>query len=183
MISRILVALSLLPIATPCWAQPEEKLFTAGKVLEMVGPAMAQATIAVELCGAGDVATWKKVADAIDRRHTRCIAESAGWKQLVTEKPDALAGTFAYDAFLGTRAAEARAQGAAGYCARVPWKMVLVPGAATEEAKAAFLRERTDVPPEALADFIFWMGWVRALGEDPRWIETPCTDFWPAMKR
>ncbi len=108
---RFLLALSLL-FATPCWAQPEEKLFTAGKVLEMVGPAMAQATIAVELCGAGDVATWKKVAEAIDRRHTRCIAEEAGWKKL-SDKPDVLAGTFAYDAFLGTRAAEARGQGAA----------------------------------------------------------------------
>ena len=52
-----------------------------------------------------------------------------------------------------------------------------------EEAKAAFLRERPDVPREALDDFIFWMGWVRALGDDTRWIETPCTDFWPAMKK
>lgn len=179
---RFLLTLSLLLFATPCWAQPEEKLFTAGKVLEMVGPAMAQATIAVELCGAGDVATWKKVATAIDRRHARCIAEDAGWKQL-TEKPDALAGTFAYDAFLGSRAAEARGQGAAAYCGRVPWKMVLVPGAATAEAKAAFQRERPDVPPEALDDFIFWMGWVRALGDDTRWIETSCMDFWPAMKK
>ena len=29
---RFLVAVSLL-FAAPCWAQPEEKLFTAGKVL------------------------------------------------------------------------------------------------------------------------------------------------------
>jgi hypothetical protein len=178
---KALFALALF-LASPAWAQIEDKLFTAGKVAEMVGPAMAQAVIAVDLCRVGDAAPWKKVVTAVDKRHAHCIAEDAEWKKL-TEKPDALVGTYAFDSFLATRGAEARGQGAASYCVRVPWKMVLVPGAATEEAKAAFLRERPDVPREALDDFIFWMGWVRALGDDTRWIETPCTDFWPAMKK
>ena len=177
----LLLALSLL-LATPCWAQIDDQLFTAGKVLEMVGPAMAQAVIAVELCGVGDAAPWKKVAAAIDRRHARCIAQDAGWKKLV-EKPDALAGTFAFDSFLNTRGAEARAQGAALYCGRVPWKMVLVPHAATELAKEAFLHERPQVTRAALDEFIWWMGWVRALADNASWIESPCTDFWPATQR
>ena len=102
---RFLLALSLL-FATPCWAQSEEQLFTAGKTIEMVAPSLAQAVIAVELCGVGDAAPWKKVATAIDRRHARCIAQDAGWRKLV-EKPDTLVGTFALDSFLNTRGAEA----------------------------------------------------------------------------
>ncbi|MDI1285808.1 MAG: hypothetical protein PSV46_15565 [Reyranella sp.] len=178
---RLLLALSLL-FATPCWAQIDDKLFTAGRALEMVGPALAQAVIAVELCHVGDAAPWKKVVAAIDKRHAHCIVEDAGWKKLV-EKPDALAGTFAFDSFLATRGAEARAQGATAYCDRVPWKLALVPGAVTEVAKATFLRQRPDVPREALDDFVFWIGWVRALGDDTRWTETACTDFWPVMKK
>ena len=177
----LLAAFSLL-LATPCSAQIEDKLFAASKAMELVAPALAQAVIAVELCRVGDAAPWKKVVAAIDKRHAHCIAEDAEWKKLA-EKPDVLAGTFAFDSFLATRGAEARAQGATAYCVRVPWQMVLVPGAATEEAKATFLRQRSDVPREALDDFIFWMGWVRALGDDTRWIEAPCTDFWPAMKK
>ena len=169
-------------LATPCWAQIDGKLFAAGKVMEMVGPSMAQAVIAVELCGVGDAAPWKKVVAAIDRRHARCIAQDAGWKQLV-EKPDTLAGTFAFDSFLNTRGAEARTQGAATYCSRVPWKMVLVPDAATEPAKEAFLRERPQVTREALDEFISWMSWVRALADNTSWIDSPCTDFWPATQR
>ena len=84
------------------------------------------------------------------------------------------------DAVANTRGAEARTQGAAAYCGRVPWKLVLVPGAATEDAKAAFLRERPQVPREALDEFIWWMGWVLALADNTSWIDSPCTDFWPA---
>ena len=57
---------------------------------------------------------------------------------------------------------------------------MLVPGAATEDAKAAFLRERPQVPREALDEFIWWMGWVLALADNTSWIDSPCTDFWPA---
>ena len=178
---KFLLALSLL-VATPCWAQSEEKLFAAGKVLELVGPTLAQAVIAVELCGIGDATPWKKAVAAIDRRHARCVAQDAIWKRL-TEKPDALAGTLAFDAFMSTRGTEARAQGAASYCRRVPWKMVLVPGAATEQAKEAFLREQPKVPREAFDEFVAWADWVRALGDDPRWVEAPCAEFWPAWPR
>lgn len=178
---RPLLALSLL-LATPCWAQADAKLFAAGKALELVGPTLAQAVIAAELCGIGDATPWKKAVAAIDRRHARCIAEDPTWKGL-TEKPDALAGTFAFDSFMNTRGAEARAQGATAYCSRVPWKMVLVPGAATDQAKEAFLREQSRVPREALDEFLAWANWVRALGDDPRWVEAPCAEFWPAWPR
>lgn len=177
---RRLLAL-LMVFATPCWAEPEG-LFVAGKSMEMIGPSLAQAVIAVELCGVGDAEPWKRVVSAIDRRHARCIAEDAGWKEL-TEKPDAPVGTFAFESFLATRGAEARAQGAAAYCGRVPWKLVLVPGAATDDAKAAFLRERPQVSREALDEFVWWMGWVRALGDDTRWVDAPCKDFFPATPK
>lgn len=178
---KLLIALSLL-LAAPCWAQSEEKLFAAGKVLELVGPTLAQAVIAVELCGIGDATPWKKAVSAIDRRQARCVAQDATWKGL-TENPDAPAGTSYFDSFMSTRGVEARAQGAASYCRRVPWKMVLVPGAATEQAKEAFLREQPKITREALNEFVAWAEWVRALGEDPRWVDAPCTEFWPAWPR
>lgn len=178
---RFLLALSLL-LATPCWAQTDDRVFMAGKLMEMVGPSLAQAVIAVELCGVGDADPWKRTVSAIDRRYARCSAQEAGWKKLA-EKPDTPVGTLAFESFLATRGAEARAQGAATYCGRVPWKLVLVPGAATSEAKASFLRERPEVSREALGEFVSWMGWVRALGEDQRWVDAPCNDFFPAMPK
>lgn len=178
---RFLLALSLL-LAKPCWAQTEDQVFMAGKLMEMVGPSLAQAVIAVELCGVGDAGPWKRTVSAIDRRYARCSAQEAGWKKLV-EKQDTPVGTFAFESFLATRGAEARAQGAAGYCGRVPWKLVLAPGAATSEAKASFLRERPDVAREALDEFVSWMGWVRGLGDDQRWVDAPCKDFFPAMPK
>ena len=177
MFCKILLTLLLL-VATPCWAQSDEKLFLAGKLMEMVAPSLAQAVIAVDLCGVGNAEPWKRAVAAIDRRQARCVAEQAGWKKL-TEKSDVPAGTSAFDAFLATRGAEARAQGAAAYCGRVPWKLVLVPGAATDAAKEDFRRERPDVPRAALDEFVSWMGWVRALGDDTRWVDAPCKDVWP----
>lgn len=153
--TRVLIALSLL-LVTPCWAQSDEQFFTAGKVMEMVGPSLAQAVIAAELCGVGDAEPWKRAVSAIDRRQARCVAEGAGWKKL-TEKPDVPVGTFAFESFLATRGAEARAEGTAAYCGRVPWKLVLAPAAATDDAKAAFLRERPQISREALDEFVSWM--------------------------
>jgi hypothetical protein len=180
-LTRLLLALPLL-LAAPCWAQSEGKIFAAGKVLELVGPTLGQAVIAVELCGAGDAELWKRAAAAIDKRYAHCVAQDPQWKEL-SEKSGVPAGTWALDTFLRTRGAETRAQGAATYCSRVPWKMVLVPGAATEPAKEAFLRERPQIGREALGEFIAWAEWVRALGEDAKWIDAPCTDFWPAWPK
>ena len=178
---RLLLALSLL-LAKPCWAQSVADLFGAGKGLELVGGMLVQAVSAVELCGLGDEAPWKRAVEAINRRHANCIAQASGWKAL-TDKPDVLAGTFVFNLYWKTDGAKARAQGVAAYCSWMPWKLALVPGTATEEAKATFLRERPQVTREALDEFILLMDYARALGEDTRWIETPCKDFFPAMPK
>ena len=68
---RFLLALSLL-LAKPCWAQTDDQIFMAGKLMEMVGPSLAQAVIAVDLCGVGDADAWKRTVSAIDRRYARC---------------------------------------------------------------------------------------------------------------
>ena len=45
----------------------------------------------------------------------------------------------------------------------------------------------TSLPPEvareALDEFVSWMGWVRELGDDQRWVDAPCKDFFPAMPK
>lgn len=183
--TRALLAFALL-LAAPCWAQSQTDmdtdLFAAGKELEMVGPVVAQAVIAVELCGGGDAEPWKRVVAAIDARHRRCIAEDVKWKDL-TEKPDTLAGTYAFESFLQTRGAEARKQGAADYCGRVPWKLVLDPAATAAPIKGAFLRDHPKVSAEKLDEFLSLMGWVRKLGEDSAWVQTPCKSFWPEGPR
>ncbi len=148
----------------------------------MVGGLLVQAVSAVELCGLGDEAPWKRAVEAINRRHANCIAQASGWKAL-TDKPDILAGTFVFNLYWKTDGAKARAQGVAAYCSWMPWKLALEPGTATEGAKATFLRERPQVTREALDEFIWLMDYARTLGDDTRWIEAPCTDFWPAMKR
>ena len=169
-------------LAIPCWAQSQADIdtdvFVAGKELERIGPAVAQAMIAVELCGGGDVEPWKKVVAAIDARHKRCIAEDAKWKDL-TDKPGVLAGTYSVEEFLRTRGAEARKQGAADYCGRVPWTLVLDPVATAGPTKEVFLRDHPKVPPERLDEFLVLMGSFRKLGEDTGWVETPCKSFWP----
>jgi hypothetical protein len=184
-VTRALLVVALL-LAMPCRAQSKADidmdLFVAGKELERIGPAVAQAVIAVELCGGGDAEPWKRVAAAIDERHKRCIAEDAKWKDL-TEKPDALAGTYAFDSFLQTRGAEARKQGAADYCGRVPWKLVLDPAAPAGPTKEAFLRDHPKVSAERLDEFLALMGQFRKLGEDTAWVTTPCKSFWPEGPR
>jgi hypothetical protein len=184
-VTRVVLAVALL-LATPCWAQSKADvdmdLFAAGKELERIGPAVAQAVIAVDLCGGGDAEPWKHVVAAIDERHKRCIAEDAKWKDL-TEKPDALAGTYAFEAFLSTHGAEARSQGAADYCGRVPWKAVLDPVATAGPTKEAFLRDHLKVSAESLDEFVAMMGWIRKLGKDTRWLATPCKSFWPEGPR
>jgi hypothetical protein len=185
--TRALLAVALLLLATPCRAQStsddiDGDVFAAGKELEMIGPAVAQAVIAIELCGGGNAEPWKKVVAAIDERHKKCIAEDAKWKGL-TEKPDSLAGTYAFESFLNTRGAEARAQGAADYCGRVPWKAVLDPVATTGPTKEAFLRDHPKVSAEKLDEFLALMGWIRKLGEDTRWVSTACKSFWPEGPR
>jgi hypothetical protein len=69
--TRALLAVALLLLATPCRAQStsddiDGDVFAAGKELEMIGPAVAQAVIAIELCGGGNAEPWKKVVAAID---------------------------------------------------------------------------------------------------------------------
>lgn len=183
--TRALLFVALL-LATPCWAQSQADidtdLFVAGKELERIAPAVAQAVIAVELCGGGDAEPWKRVIAAIDARHKRCIAEDAKWKDL-TEKPDALAGTYAFEAFLQTRGAEARKQGAADYCGRVPWKLVLDPVATAGPTKEAFLRDHPKVSSDRLDEFLALMRQFRKLGEDTSWVTTPCKSFWPEGPR
>lgn len=184
----LLLALSLL-LATPCWAQIDDKVIVAGKGMEMVVPVIAQLVVAAELCGFGETQSWKRIIEAIDNRYRHCLAQDPGWSGLAVgwEKQEreakargssTIIGSLAFEDFLGTRGAEARATGSASYCTG-PWRMVLEPGSATEQAKAEFLRSKPSVTAERLEEFLSWTSWIHTLGDDQGWVKTPCDAFWP----
>jgi hypothetical protein len=169
-------------------AQVDGRVFTAGGVGEMVLGSLAMAQIATRMCGVGDPETLSRVVAAIDRRFRFCVGKDAVWSSLIAEfKQEELdsraqgsgrsLGTFSFESLLRKRGPEAEARGATAYCASLPWKMLLEPAAATEEAKAEFRRTRPQAPlDEALSLF----GWILDLGRDTAWVEAPCgKDFWP----
>ncbi len=169
-------------------AQVDGRVFKAGGVGEMVLGSLALAQIATRMCGVGDPETLNRVVAAVDRRFRICVDKDAAWSSLIEEfKQEELdsrargssrsLGTFYFESVFRTRSAEAQAKGATAYCAGLPWKMLLEPGAATEEAKAEFRRTRPQAP---LDEGLSFFGWILNLGRDTAWVETPCDkDFWP----
>jgi hypothetical protein len=180
-----------LVFAPPVFAQTpiDTAVFTAGKAAEMVIASVAQAVLAVQLCGTGEMETWKRVIERADRRYKQCLGQDRKWSSLASEyqkeedevrvsgSPRAFA-SFAFDDFLRTRGAEAKTDVAA-YCARAPWQMVLEPATATDAVKADFLRSHPKVTTEGLEQFISEFGWIRSLANDEGWVTVPCTNFWP----
>jgi len=174
---------------TAAWAQSTDPRVTAAeKAGEMIIGSLANMTIANQLCSVGDADALKRAVSAIDRRFRHCVAKDAAWSQLLgdfeEEEKQALAegsarsiGSFVLDEFARVRSTEVHLEGAATYCARLPWKMLLEPAAVTPQAKADFMRAHpTAKLDEGLAFFHFILG----LGSDPAWVEASCdTDFWP----
>ena len=164
------------------------RVIAAEKAGEMIIGSLANMTVANQLCAVGDVDALKRAVSAIDRRFRFCVAKDAVWSQLLgdfeTEEKQALAegsarsiGSFVLDEFARVRETEVRLEGAATYCARLPWKMLLEPAAATAEVRAEHMRAHpTAKLDEGLAFFHFILG----LGSDPAWVEASCDkDFWP----
>jgi hypothetical protein len=181
------VALSTVPAI----AQTDDaRVFTAGKVTELVVPSTAEAVLAVELCGAGEAATWKKIVERADQRYKMCVAQDPKWTALGSEyekeeKAARASGSdkaimaFAFDDYVRTRGAEAR-RDVADYCGRVPWKMVLDPPSAAA-SRAEFQKSHDKVAPESIDEFQTWFGWLRSLAGSDGWVTTKCEDFWPAI--
>ncbi len=166
----------------------DARVIAAEKAGEMIIGSLANMTISNQLCAVGDAEALKRAVGAIDRRFRFCVGKDPAWSQLLgdfeTEEKQALAegsprsiGSFVLEEFARVRGTEVHLEGAATYCARLPWKMLLEPAAATVEAKADFMRAHpTAKLDEGLAFFHFILG----LGSDPAWVEASCdTDFWP----
>jgi hypothetical protein len=181
----LLVALLGLP---PIASADEPNVFKAGAEAEILLSTVAELTVATELCAVGDRQDWQRVVQAVDRRYRFCAGKHAAWSRLLgdfeeDEKRSTAQGSsrsfgsFAVDSFVKSRGAEARAMGAQVYCAKLPWKLLLVPGAATPEARAEYLKTN---PTGALDNALAFFGYVRNLGVDTAWVEAPCDkDFWP----
>ena len=187
----IAAALTAAFAATASLAQSTDaRVIAAENAGEMIIGSLANMTIANQLCTVGDVEALKRVVAAIDRRFRFCVAKDAAWSQLLgdfeAEEKQALAegsarsiGSFVHDEFARVRATEVSLEGAATYCARLPWKMLLEPATATPEARADFMRVHPAAKlDEGLAFFHFILG----LGSDPAWVEASCDkDFWPPL--
>jgi hypothetical protein len=186
--SRILAVFAMLPVlAATAWAD-EAKIFKAGAQAEILLTTVAEIMIATGMCSVGDREEWQRVVTAVDRRYRFCAAKDAAWsklldgfsepeKQSIAQDPSRPFASVAVDAFLNTRGAEARAMGEQAYCAKLPWKLLLMPGAATAEAKAEFLKAN---PGATLDSALAFFAYIRNLGTDAAWVEAPCDkDFWP----
>jgi hypothetical protein len=169
----------------------ETKLFKAGSGGAIILSSVAEMMIATGMCSLGDREEWQKVVAAVDRRYRFCVATDAAWSGLMDDFKQAEAkaraegstrswGSFAVESFLGTRGAEARAMGMMAYCAKMPWKLILVPGAATPEAKAEYMRAH---PQASLDQGLAFFSYIRDLGSNTAWVEAPCDkNFWPEFK-
>lgn len=136
----------------------DARMHRAEALAEIVLDALADMTIAHELCGTGDPATVTSVVTAIDRRYRRCAAKDPSWTELLGDlepmEKQALAqgssrsiGSFALQEIVKSRGTAAAMQGPAAFCARRP--------------------------PAELEAF------VRSLGAELAWIEAACDEFWP----
>jgi hypothetical protein len=182
----------LLATGASTWAQNDaSRVFKAGSGGTVILSTVAELTLATEMCKLGDRADWDKVVTAIDKRYRFCASKDPAWTRLMddfkeTESKAAAEGStrswgsFGLDAVMLQRGAEARAMGAEAFCAKLPWKLVLVPGAATPEAKAEYMKANPDATLEPALKFF---AYIRNLGTDAAWIEAPCDkDFWPEFK-
>jgi hypothetical protein len=180
MMRRCLALIAALFAFTPgAWAD-QVKLSKAGGEAAMILSAVAEMMIATGMCTLGDRQDWQRVVDAVDRRYRFCVAKDPSWASLMAEFKNAEKqrsfGSLAVEAFLDTRGAEARRMGMQAFCSKLPWKMVLVPGAATPEAKAEHMKAH---PKATLDEALAFFGYIRGLGTDTSWVERPCEDFWP----
>jgi hypothetical protein len=184
----LIILATTLALAPAAWAD-ESRLFKAGNGGAIILSSVAEMMIATGMCALGDREDWQKVVAAVDRRYQFCVAKDPAWSGLMDSFKQAEArakgssrswGSFAVDSFLQSRGAEARAMGMMAYCAKLPWKLILVPGAATPEAKAEYKKAH----PEANLDQgLAFFTYIRNLGTDTAWVEAPCDkDFWPEFK-
>jgi len=167
------------------------RIFKAGSGGAVIMATVAEMMIATETCALGNRADWQKVVDAVDRRYRFCVAKDPAWGRLMDDfrqatgqtgaaGPSRAWGSFAVESMLETRGAESRAMGNDAFCAKMPWKLVLEPSAATEEAKAEFKKANPDANLDGALRFFTY---IRNLGADSAWTEAPCdTDFWPEFK-
>ena len=190
---RVLAVLALLVTAGGVSAQNTDnsRIFKAGSGGVVILSTVAEMMIATEMCGLGDRAEWQKVVDAVDRRYRLCVGKDPTWSRLMDDFKEAAGkqatdssgkswGSFAIEVLLTTRGTEAGAMGAEKFCARMPWKLALVPGAATEEAKAEYLKAN---PGAQLDNALRFFSYIRSLGADTGWTEASCDkDFWPEFK-
>lgn len=186
----LLVLLAMLTVA-PSVRADEARLFKAGNGGAIILSSVAEMMIATGMCSLGDREDWQKVVAAVDRRYRFCVAKDAAWSGLMdgfneaetkakAERSNRSWGSFAVESFLDTRGAEARAMGMLAYCAKMPWKMILTPGAATPEAKAEYMKTH---PQATLDKGLAFFTFIRNLGIDTAWVEAPCDkDFWPEFK-
>jgi hypothetical protein len=192
MMRLIAIVAALLAFAGTASAQTDaNRIFKAGSGGSVILSTVGDLMLATEMCKLGDRADWEKVVTAIDKRYRFCAAKDPAWTRLMDDFKELESraaaegssrswGSFGLEVVLLHRGAEARAMGTDAFCAKVPWQLVLVPGAATPEAKAEYLKAN---PQSTLEQALRFFAYIRNLGTDAAWIEAPCdNDFWPEFK-
>ena len=184
-------ALSIIAFASVAWvtmdyalAQTDQRIKMTLEDLESVMAAVSQSVIAGLNCDAGDTTAWIAVVSMIDNRQTFCVKQDPEWADLdqgwEREKEEAKqrkmvqvgVGGYAFiramsqlsDKIRSTRDMEA-------FCASMPWKLLIIPGAATVQARQQLARTR---PGFNVDDYLEIFKTIRSWGTNLNWANLPC---------
>jgi hypothetical protein len=188
---RIAVSILFLLIAGPVSGRSQthtpsddELRFVTG--IEWVGAVAASGYVASLGCGNGDPAVWKRVVEAVDRRYRQCVKLGSVQEQAVTRHfagewryatalgLDPSAGTLAFERWLPRRERGFAAEKASDRCSSVYMRTLMAPDSVPKaELDAEYKRSL-----HAQGDIETVIA-VRRLGEDLKWLESPCDEFFP----
>jgi hypothetical protein len=169
-------------------ANAQLDVFGSAKYLELVTGLLARLKVASQLCGYAGIERWESVIGAIDRRYERCVAQDAGWSELVRgweelereAKAKGLPsgiGSLAVRGDIAWELKRAQSRGVPAYCDGFPWKWVFDPGSENAKAKADYLIKAD--PNNDVVWQLRLFDAIDTLSRNPNWIDKPCDrSFW-----
>jgi hypothetical protein len=182
------VFLLLVTASVPGWSQmgsaqeEEERLLYT---IELIGVQAASGYVVSMGCN-GNTAPWKRVIDALDLRYQRCVKLGSSLEQAVARHfarewryaqaagTSTDAGTLAFERWLSIRERQFGEDKTSDRCSSLFARTLLKPGSVPKaELEAEYRRY-----PKFQGDIETVIA-MRRLGDDQKWVEAPCDDFFP----
>ena len=182
------VFLLLLTASVPGWSQKAPAQEDADRftyTVELIGVQAASGYVVAMGCN-GDPRPWKRVVEALDLRYQRCAKIGSPLEQVVarhfarewqyaqTVGISTDAGTLAFERWLPVRARQFEEDKASDRCTSLFARNLLQPGSVPKAELEADYRRY----PKFQGDIETVMA-IRRLGDDQKWVEAPCDEFFP----